>query len=73
MASRTITIKKSQFIDEPTCKSCKHFSPNDPNDGIGFCKRYPPVVLIHSDGDVESALPVVDDTDDCGEFSRRVN
>ena len=47
----------------PTCKECIFFT--DPDQGIGFCRRFPPTVIDHK----HDRYPYVDGEQDwCGEF-----
>lgn len=59
------------FLD-PSCPSCRYYEALDPKRTqgkvLGLCKRYPPTVVIDSDGDPASVWPLVKDTNLCGEF-----
>lgn len=65
---------KKPAHDPETCGHCKHFESNV-TDPYGWCNRYPPVVVV-TDA-VESGLsyerPIVECSETCGEFKRRLN
>lgn len=48
-----------------TCKNCIYFFPS--HKGKGICKRYPPRWYFPGQG---WAQPEVNETDECGEWSR---
>ena len=60
---------------EDDCVSCSHccYFVVDPKDSTGFCRRYPPNVVISNENEVYCALPVVESTDYCGEFKRKLH
>ena len=55
----------------PMCSTCS-YSKLDKDAGYSFCHRYPPSVVIDSDGTTYTFVPVGDD-DFCGEYRRRSN
>ena len=55
------------------CLFCRHFRADiEDADGLGECRRYPPVVVSDEDGPY-SVFPLIDEDQVCGEFSRKVN
>ena len=56
------------------CLFCRHFvhDGDDQQPDIGFCRRYPPQ-LVMDDGEPMSAFPLVSEDESCGEFCRRTN
>jgi hypothetical protein len=65
-------VKKLPSDCMPSCKNCS-FLEREPKDDMGFCRRYPPVIINSGEDDYESILPVVSLNDWCGEFNRFVN
>lgn len=63
--------KKKLELDPESCGHCKHFHRNE-HDEYGYCRRFPPVVTHNGEG-LESTSPVVESSDICGEFKRRLN
>ena len=60
-------------MPENICKNCEFYlKGNYPDDGQGFCRRFPPMVMEHSlthdDVSEHSAYPQVGFDDWCGEF-----
>ena len=53
------------------CKVCKFYTKIDA-EGIGYCKRYPPVMTVDRAVEVKDTAywgrPVLDKRDTCGEF-----
>jgi hypothetical protein len=56
----------------PLCGSCSFFE-REPKEEMGYCRRYPPVIINLNDDEYESILPIVNLSDWCGEFNRFVN
>lgn len=55
------------------CLFCANFLADvEDEEGLGQCRRYPPVVIQDEDGPY-STFPLVTETEVCGEFRRRVN
>lgn len=55
----------------PACVSCAFFM-CEPKEDLGFCRRYPPMIIEAEDG-YDSCIPVTARADWCGEFIRKVN
>jgi hypothetical protein len=62
--------KKTPLPDVQSCASCRCYSA-DPGDDAGYCKRYPPTLIVLEES-ITSAYPVVGPTDICGEYARRL-
>lgn len=55
------------------CLFCRHFRADiEDEDGLGECRRFPPVVVADEDG-AYSAFPLIDEEQVCGEFQRKLN
>ena len=55
----------------PMCSTCA-YSKVDKDAGFAFCHRYPPAVVMDSEGACYTFAPVADD-DFCGEYKRKTN
>jgi hypothetical protein len=56
--------------EKPRCETCRHWKKFQ--DGLGFCKRYPPYPSTSWEGDrlvTENVTPVTDKWDSCGEHA----
>lgn len=55
------------------CASCEFFRPSEEveTEVVGHCNRYPPRVVIDTDGDICTAWPAVSGFEWCGEFRGR--
>lgn len=60
---------KVAISDPETCASCRFFLLDDPKDEVGYCRRFPPKIIIIND-EPESALPVAAHSEWCGEYHR---
>lgn len=58
---------------QKNCASCAYFIHSDDVETqiVGHCNRFPPVVLMDSDGDICTAWPAVAGAEWCGEFKGR--
>ncbi len=50
-----------------TCSDCEYFKPI-PLQPMGFCKRFPPQLLINQQGMSSTPVPVPKILEACGEF-----
>jgi hypothetical protein len=64
--------RKKIISDPETCASCRFFLLSDPKDAAGWCRRFPPRLIVVND-EADSALPVVLHDEWCGEYSRLLN
>lgn len=63
--------KPTAAIDSDTCASCRFFHLHDPKDEAGYCRRFPPALIVVND-EPSSALPVARHDEWCGEFAGRL-
>lgn len=63
---------KKPAADPETCASCRFFLLSDPKDEAGYCRRFPPRIVVIND-EADSALPVVLYDEYCGEYTRVTN
>jgi len=52
--------------EKESCGECKFYSQYE-----GYCKRYPPAVIVYSMGGSGSEFPIIPPSDWCGEFVPR--
>jgi hypothetical protein len=67
-------MAKKKLPDDcmPACVSCVFFYA-EVKDELGFCRRFPPTVLVLGDGEYDCIYPIVEKHEWCGEFIRKVN
>lgn len=53
------------------CLFCEHFRADVEGDGLGECRRFPPVVVADEEGPY-SMFPLIEEVEVCGEFKRKV-
>lgn len=52
---------------------CRYFLTDiEDEDGLGQCRRNPPVLIADEDGPY-STFPLIEESEWCGEFKRKVN
>ena len=56
----------------PSCQNCSFFL-TEPKEDLGFCRRYPPIVISVGEDEYDTTFPVVARDEWCGEFHRFVN
>jgi hypothetical protein len=64
---------KPQLKPQPekeSCESCRFYLPNK-DDPYGYCRRYPPTFVTTDEGG-GFMDPSTEDSDWCGEFSRKL-
>lgn len=68
-----MATRKKAIPDDcmPKCETCA-FIEREPGSDAGYCRRYPPVVVVSEEGEY-SAFPVIEVQDFCGEYKRRTN
>ncbi len=67
-----MTKKVEPAEDQKTCKNCKYWN-FQKEEGVGECRRNPPATFFDQEEGAAFALwPYTDDTDWCGEFSRKL-
>jgi hypothetical protein len=62
--------KKEDWM--PACQSCSFFEIEVKED-LGYCRRYPPILVRVGDDDYDCTYPVTARDDWCGEFHRFSN
>lgn len=62
---------KKPAADPETCASCRFFLLSEPKDEAGYCRRFPPTLIVVND-EPSTAFPVVRHDEWCGEFKRKL-
>lgn len=57
----------------PSCLTCRHAEPVHLDTLVIECRRYPPTILITTDGDTLMAYPQVTEGDWCAEYQPERN
>ena len=60
-------------IENGTCWRCRYFDrdADETDSEAGYCRRYPPTVVLVDGDDAVAAYPGVDIMDWCGEFDEQ--
>lgn len=58
--------------DAKKCENCIH-GRFEPGDELGYCHRYPPVLLQQEDGEIIYSFAIVPAAEFCGEYCRRTS
>jgi hypothetical protein len=62
--------KKEDWM--PACQSCSFFEIEVKED-LGYCRRYPPILISVGSDDYDCTYPITSRDDWCGEFHRFSN
>jgi hypothetical protein len=52
---------------QEACKSCRFLMLDTPRDELGFCRRFPPLI-VQADEEMNFTFPVVAINEWCGEY-----
>jgi hypothetical protein len=62
--------KKEDWM--PACQSCSFFE-IEVKEELGYCRRYPPILISVGSDDYDCTYPITSRDDWCGEFHRFSN